>query len=60
MDNSETLTTLGTQETGRRQTKHKDTTQKTTKDEQHGPHLNTHEGLAVSASYKTPVLCFII
>ena len=24
------------------------------------PYLNTHEGLAVSASYKTPVLCFII
>jgi hypothetical protein len=36
MDNPETLTALGTQDTERRQTKHKK--QKTKKIEQHGPH----------------------
>jgi hypothetical protein len=38
MNNPETMATLGTQETGRGQIKHKDTTQKTKKDEQNGRH----------------------
>jgi len=38
MNNPETLATPVTQDTGRRQTKQKTTTQKTKKDEQHGPH----------------------
>jgi hypothetical protein len=37
MDNTETLATLGTQDTGRRQIKHKSTTQhRNEKDEHHG------------------------
>ena len=38
MDIPQTLETIGTQDTGWRQTKHKNTTQKTKKDEQHGSH----------------------
>jgi len=38
MDNPETLATLRTQDTGRGQTKHKDSTQKNEKNEHHGPH----------------------
>ena len=38
MNNPETMATLGTKETGRGQIKHKDTTQKTKKDEQNGRH----------------------
>ena len=40
MDNPEKLAIVGTQDTGRRQTKQKNITQKTIKDEQHGPHQN--------------------
>jgi phosphatidylinositol kinase/protein kinase (PI-3 family) len=36
MDNPEKLVPLGSQDTGRRQTKQTNTTQKTIKDEQHG------------------------
>jgi hypothetical protein len=38
MNNPKTMATLGTQETGRGQIKHKDTTQKTKKDEENGRH----------------------
>ena len=38
MNNPETMATLGTRETGRGQIKHKDTTQKTKKDEENGRH----------------------
>ena len=50
MDNPEKLATLCTQDTGRRQPKLKNITQKTEKDDQHGPHLKpgvnpgAHEG----------------
>ena len=42
MENLERLTTVGTHDTGRRQTKHNNTTEhrKLKKDEQHGLHKN--------------------
>jgi len=57
MDNPKTLSTLGTQDTGRRQATQKHKTEEI-KDEQHGPHqkpgVNTYasEGLAVPSSCK--------
>ena len=66
MDNSETLTaSLGTQDTGRRQTKQTNTTQKTRKDEQQGHQLtlgvnqNARKLLAVPTSCNTPVMKLI-
>ena len=43
MDNPETLTTLGTQDTGRRQTKHKNTTHRAKKMSNTDP--NKHRGV---------------
>jgi len=43
MDNPETLTTLGSQDTGRRQTKEKNTTQKTKKMSNTDPPTNGDE-----------------
>jgi len=44
MDNLEKLATLGTQDTARKQTKHKTQHRKIKKDEQHGCILYTHYG----------------
>ena len=67
MDNPETLATLYTQDTGRRQCE-KNIIQRNTENqtnEQHGPNKKTvvysgaHEGQDVPASYKTPVVLLI-
>ena len=63
MDNPETLATLDTQDTGRRQTKHKDTTQKTKKMSNKNSTKNWGEPRCSKrvwhASYKTPAVLLI-
>ena len=51
MENPEKQATLGTQDIGRRQTKEKNTTQKTKK-----MNPGAREWQAVPASYKTPIM----
>jgi len=57
MENLETQGTYGTQDTGRRQTKHNNTTQKTKKMsstiKNQGLNPGAREGYAVPVSYKT-------
>ena len=55
MDNPETLATLGTQDTGRRQTKQKNTAYKTKMTSNTDPTKN-RELSQVLASYKTPAI----
>ena len=59
-DNPDTLATLGTQDTGRRQSKHKDTTQKTKRrsntDRQSGVSSCAREGYTVPASNNTSIV----
>jgi len=65
MDNPENLATKGTQDTGRRQIKHKNTTQKTKTmsipDPTKNPGVNTgaRKEQAVPASYNTPAVLLI-
>ena len=59
-DNPDTLATLGTQDTGRRQSKHKDTTQKTKRrsntDQKSGVSSCAREGYTVPASNNTSIV----
>jgi hypothetical protein len=55
MDNPETMTILTTQDTRRRQTKQKhNTTQKSKKDEQHGPYTSGAETACPSGDLSSP------
>jgi hypothetical protein len=63
MDNQETLATLDTQDTGRKQTQQKHNTEKTmcNTDPPKWPEVNpgVHKMLTVIASYKTPAMLLI-
>ena len=65
MDNLETLSTLGNPDTGRRQAKHKNTTQKTEKKlatrtpRKTGGEPRCSRNISISVSYKTPVMLLI-
>ena len=59
MDNPETMTILATQDTRRRQTKQKhNTTQKSKKDEQHGPYQSPRMILGAGAGQAVSVFCY--
>ena len=64
MDNAEKVSTLSTQDTGRRQTKQKNNTENY-KDQQHGPserrgvNKDAREGQAIPVSYKKSAMLLI-